>query len=242
LSNPLRKDISETSIDVPVLSEMFGSISRGRVILAMFDPDSQYNPFFVNISAEHLRSGGDLLYLASSRPTNEVRQQFSGLGLDIAEYEARDKAVLYDAYSAQMGIKSSEKYQTRESNLNERSITISESAPQWPAGTLVIGESFSEMALHQENVFGKFWRKVVGRWKSQGAIMIAGLAMDLHPPEFYQEMKLVSDGVLEMRLMERDGEIINTIRARSMRGQNSDTRWRQILFDSKMKASLRLLE
>jgi ribose 1,5-bisphosphokinase PhnN len=98
------------------------------------------------------------------------------------------------------------------------------------------------MALHQENVFGKFWRKVVGRWRNQGAIMIAGLARDLHPPEFYQEMKLVSDGVLEMRLMERGGEIVNAIRARSMRGQNSDTRRRQIVFDSKMKASLRLLE
>jgi len=55
-------------------------------------------------------------------------------------------------------------------------------------------------------------------------------------------MKLVSDGVLEMRLTEHCGEIVNTIRARSMRGQNSDTRWRQVLFDSKMKASLRLLE
>ena len=242
MSNSPRTNTFETSVDVPFLSEMFGPISYGRVITALYDPDSQFNPLFVNISAEYLRSGGDLLYLASSRPPNEIRGQFTELGLDIAEYEARDNAVLFDSYSAQMGIKSSEKYQTRESNLNERSITISESAPQWPAGTLVIGESFSDMALHQENVFGKFWRKVVGRWRNQGAIMIAGLAMDLHPPEFYQEMKLISDGVLEMRLMERGGEIINTIRARSMRGQNSDTRWRQILFDSKMKASLRPLE
>ena len=153
---------------MPVLSEMFGPIPRGRVIAVLYEADSQFNPLFVNISAEYLRSGGDLLYLASSRPPNEIRMQFSGLGLDIADYEARDNAVLVDSYSAQMGIKSSEKYQTRESNLNERSITISESAPQWPAGTLVIGESFSDIALHQENVFGKFWRKAVGRWKNQG--------------------------------------------------------------------------
>lgn len=83
------------SVDVSVLSEMFGRISRGRVILAMYDPDSQYTPLFVNISAEHLRSGGDLLYLVSSRPPNEISQQFSELGLDIAEYEARDNDVLF---------------------------------------------------------------------------------------------------------------------------------------------------
>ncbi len=242
LSNPPRKNITETNVSMPLLAEMFGPISRGRVIVALVDPDSQFNPLFVNISAEHLRSGGDLLYLASSRPPNEIRQQFSELGLDIAEYEARDNAVLFDAYSTEMGIKSSEKYQTRSSNLNELSITISESALQWPAGTLVIVESYSNMALNQEKVFAKFLKRVVGRWRNQGAIMIVGLATDLHSPEFYQQMKLVSDGVLEIRLTEHGGEIINTIRAKSMKGQNSDTRWRQILFDSKMKASLRLLE
>jgi KaiC/GvpD/RAD55 family RecA-like ATPase len=235
-------NVGGNSIVVPVISEMIGRIPHGRVILAMYDPESQYNPLFVNISAEHLRSGGDLLYLVSSKPPGEIRQQFSELGLNISEYEARDNAVLVDGYSAQMGIKSSEKYQTRAANLNELSITISESAPQWPAGTLVIGESFSTIAVRQENVFGKFWRKVVGRWRNQGTIMIAGLAMGLHPPEFYQEMKLVSDGVLEMRLTEHGGEMVNTIRATSMKGQNSDTRWRQILFDNRMKASLRLIE
>ena len=240
--HPQLGNVEVSSIAVPVISEMFGRIPHGRVILALYDPDSQYNPLFVNISAEHLRSGGDLLYLASSKPPSEIRQQFSELGLNISEYEARDNAVLVDGYSAQMGIKSSEKYQSRATNLNELSITISESAPQWPAGTLIIGESFSTIAFRQENVFGKFWRKVVGRWRNQGTIMIAGLAMGLHPPEFYQEMKLVADGVLEMRLTEHSGEMINTIRATSMKGQNSDTKWRQVLFDDKMKASLRLIE
>ena len=72
--------------------------------------------------------------------------------------------------------------------------------------------------------------------------MIVSVAVDLHPPEFYQQMKLLSDGVFEVRLVEQGGEMINTIRVRSMKGQASDTRRRQILFDSKMKASLQLLE
>ena len=61
--------------------------------------------------------------------------------------------------------------------------------------------------------------------------MIVGLAVDLHPSQFYQEMKLVSVGAFEVKLREHGGKIINTIRGRSMKGQNSDTRWRQILFD-----------
>jgi hypothetical protein len=42
--------------------------------------------------------------------------------------------------------------------------------------------------------------------------------------------------------MDHGGEIINTVRARSMKGQMSDTVRRETLFDSKMKASLEPLK
>jgi len=231
-----------TELRLPILVDSFGGIPYGRVILAIYDPDSQYGSLMVNVAAEHLRSGGDLLYLVSSRPVSEIRRQFNALEVDVEKYEAKDSAVLFDVYSSQMGVKSPERYQSSALNLNEVSIAISKSAPQWPAGTLVIGESFSQLALNQENVFTKFSRRMVGIWRNQGTVMIAGLATDVHPPEFYQEMKLVSDGAFEVRLTERSGEMINTFRARSMKGQNTDTRWRQIFFDSRMKASLRPLD
>jgi len=196
----------------------------------------------INIAAQHLKTGGDLLYLNSAAPTVEVRQQFNDLGVNIAEYEAKDSAVLFDVYSGLVGVKSSEKYQYTASNLNERSIVIGQSAPQWPPGTLVFVESFSSLTVDQDKVFAKFARKVAGVWRAQGAITVFGLAVDIHTPQFYQEMKLASDGVLELKMQELRGEVINTIRARSMKGQSSDTRWRQVLFDNRMKASLRMLE
>ncbi|HYB67423.1 MAG TPA: hypothetical protein VEC43_03775 [Candidatus Acidoferrales bacterium] len=229
-------------LDLPILSEVFGRIPYGRVILGLYDPDSQYSSLMISIAAEHLKTGGDLLYLASSGPAVEIRQQFNDLGVNIAEYEARDNAVLFDVYSGLMGVKSSEKYQNTASNLNERSIVIGQSALEWPPGTLVFVESFSSLAVDQDKVFAKFSRKVAGIWKAQGAVMIVGLPVDIHTPQFYQEMKLLCDGVFEVSLKEYRGEVINAIRARSMKRQSSDTRWRQVLFDSKMKASLRLLE
>jgi len=230
------------ALNLPIFRETFGSIPYGRVILATFDPDSQYGLLMTNIAAAHVKAGGDLLYIISLRPVSEIRQQFDDLGVNIAEYEAKDNAVLFDAYSAPMGVKTSEKYHTISSNLNELSITITQSATQWSAGTLVIVESYSNMAFNQENIFTKFWRRVAGVWRNRGSVMIVGLGSDLHPPQFYQDMKLVSDGAFEVKLKEDHGEIINTIRARSMKGQGSDTRLRQVLFDNKMKASLRLLE
>ena len=147
--------------------------------------------------------------MASSRPTVEIRQQFNDLGVNVAEYEAKDNEVLFDDYSTQMGVKSPEKYHSTTTNLNERPIVIGQSAPQWPPGTLVIIESFSSMAVNEENVFAKFSRKVTGVWRARGTVMIIGLAVDIHTLQFYQEMKLLCDGVFEVRLVEHHAEMIN---------------------------------
>ena len=67
------ESVEVRKLDLPILSEIFGRIPYGRVILAMYDPDSQYSSLMINIAAEHLKTGGDLLYLPSSRPTVEIR-------------------------------------------------------------------------------------------------------------------------------------------------------------------------
>jgi hypothetical protein len=51
--------------------------------------------------------------------------------------------------------------------------------------------------------------------------MIAGFAAGLHPESFHHEMKLLSDGVVEVKLREHEDEIANTIRARSFKGRNA---------------------
>jgi len=229
------------SAKVPILSELLGEVPFGRAILVLYDPDSQSTALFVNVSAEYLRAGGDVNYFASSEPIAELRHRFERLGLNIGEYEAKDSAVLFDAYSAQVGAKTDERYQSESANLNELSIAMGQSAPQWPAGSLIVWESLSQLAFNQENVFAKFSRKAIGIWRSQGTIMLAGFATDLHPPSFYQELKTISDAVVEIKLAEYDGEIINTIRVRSFKGQNPDTRLRRIVFDDKMKTTLKLL-
>ncbi|MGA3110378.1 MAG: ATPase domain-containing protein, partial [Candidatus Bathyarchaeia archaeon] len=167
------------SAKIPILSELLGEVPFGRSILILYDPDSQSTALFVNVSAEYLRAGGDVLYFATSEPVAELRQRFDRLGLSIRDYEAKDSVVLFDSYSAKAGAKTTERYQAESANLNELSIAMGQSAPQWPAGSLVVWESLSQIAFNQENVFAKFSRKAVGIWRSQGTIMFAGFAADL---------------------------------------------------------------
>lgn len=211
------------------------------MVAVFHDGDSQWDMLLANVCAEHLKAGGNLIYETHCRPPNEVRQNFQRLAVNLAEYEAKDMAVLYDGYHAQIGKKSSEKYHAETTNLNELSIASSQSAPLWPAGTLGTADNYSVLALSQENVFSRFYRKIVGQWKSQGVIMIQGFVTGVHPPDFYEQLKMISDGVIEVRLVEYQGKMIDVIRTRSFRGQQADTQMRRICFDSRMKASLEIM-
>jgi archaellum biogenesis ATPase FlaH len=223
---------------LPILSELLGDVPLGSVLSILFDPDAQETALLVNTCAGYLSNGGDVLYFSDSQPVPELRRRFEKLGLNIAEYEAEDSAVLFDSYSAQMGTKSTEKYHAQAMNLNELSIAMAEAAPQWPPGSLIVYESLSHAAFGQESVYSKFSRKAIGIWQPRGTITLAGFTVGLHPPGFYQDAKLISNGVVELKLEEYQGEIVNTIRARSFKGQNVDTRVRRIVFDNNMKASL----
>jgi KaiC/GvpD/RAD55 family RecA-like ATPase len=73
------------SAKISILSELMGEVPFGRAILVLYDPDSQSTALFVNISAEYLRAGGDVLHFATSEPVAELRQQFERLGLNIRD-------------------------------------------------------------------------------------------------------------------------------------------------------------
>jgi len=233
--------VESPRVKLPVLSEMLGEIPTGSLVAVFHDGDSQWDMLLANICAEHLKAGGNLIYETYCRPPNEVRQNFQRLAVNLAEYEAKDMAVLYDGYHVQIGKKSSEKYQAETTNLNELSIASSQSAPLWPAGTLDTSANYSVLALNQENVFSRFYRKMVADWKSQEHIMIHGFVTGVHSPDFYEQLKMVSDGVVEVRLVEYQGKMIDAIRTRSFRGQRADTQMRHISFDSRMKASLQIM-
>jgi hypothetical protein len=76
-------------------------------------------------------------------------------------------------------------------------------------------------------------------WKAYGAILIRGITSGVHPSNLYEELKRINDGVVEIKLAEDQGEIVNTVRARSMKGENVDTRTRRIVFDDRMKVSFK---
>jgi KaiC/GvpD/RAD55 family RecA-like ATPase len=57
-----------------------------------------------------LRTGGNVSYVALSRPPDDIRSQIRQLGLNVEELERTDRLWITDAYNASLGQKSKERF------------------------------------------------------------------------------------------------------------------------------------
>jgi len=61
---------------------------------------------------------------------------------------------------------------------------------------------------------------------------------DIHSESFYKRLESDGDGLIDLRVMERDEEAKNSLRVRSLKGQPHDARWRDIQIKRNGEATL----
>ncbi len=70
-------------------------------------------------------------------------------------------------------------------------------------------------------------------------IDLAGVLRGVHTESFYKQLEGAVDGVIDLRVMERDEEAKNFLRIRSLKGQPHDARWHEIQIKPNSEAVLR---
>jgi KaiC/GvpD/RAD55 family RecA-like ATPase len=108
------------------------------------------------------------------------------------------------------------------------------------AGVLAFTDSFSPLLrFNEEKVFLEWMEtRDLQLNRNLGRIIITGMSRGIHSEPFYRSLEGMFDGVVEVRTLERDDEIKNMLRIRSLKGQPHDSRWHGISVDSKGEASL----
>ena len=69
-------------------------------------------------------------------------------------------------------------------------------------------------------------------------ITFEGFVRDIHSESFYKRLESDVDGVIDLRVMERDEEAKNVLRIRSLKGQPHDARWHEIEIKRNGEATL----
>jgi KaiC/GvpD/RAD55 family RecA-like ATPase len=178
----------------------------------------------LNMVAGMLRRGSEVLYISTSKPLPDVRDNFRKLGLDTSPFEADERLVLSDAFTFKTGHQSTEKYNFPSLNIADISLISSKSLDQWAPGTVRLFENVSEVVeVSDEKSFLKFYRTWISRFVSKGRIVIDGFVRGVHSDALYTSVMTSADGVFELRTEEIDSRLENTLRVRAFKGVPVDT-------------------
>ena len=248
---------SPGSVNVPLLAPLIpDGIKPGTMLLVEFDPESQWLAVASTVAARFCETGHNVGYLAMSRTPARVRQNLMELGLDVPHAEKAGVLAIEDWYSASLtggridhSGRGTRLFELTETGLRVLSLKVadlsvewyksSKEGPQplydivdfWPPGALIIVESFSTLLrFNEERAFVEWMESRVNpAERERKSINIQGFVRGIHSDRLYKHMEDASDGVIDVKVVERDEGTKNLLRVRGLKGQPHDTRWHEIV-------------
>jgi len=245
---------SESRFTVPLLDKLIpDGIEAGTVFNVEYDPDSQWLAVATTIGARYLQAGGRVGFVSVMRPPEAVKKNLAKLGIDVAAAIAERRLNVDDWYTATLTggrIAEQEKAALIEpieggnrlrsikvADLSVEWLRLSKQGPlpfdvieTWPPGGLTIFDSVTEVTrFNEENSYLEYaiTRGFTNERKAK-RIRIGGAARGVQEESFYKRLEGASDGIIDLRVMERDDEAKNFLRVRTLRGQPHDARWHEI--------------
>jgi len=241
---------------VPLLAQLIpDGIKAGTEFAVEFDPSSQWIAVATTIAAEYLQAGGRVAYVTTTRSPEAAKEALSNLGVNVPAAIKEGRLTVDDWYTATLTGgridtepgKASLVEPLEGGGLRLRSLKVADLsvewlkaskdgwqsqdvAETWAPGALGIFESNTEvLRFNEENPFVEFYlSRVLPNERRAKRIGFGGLATGIHSQTLYKRLENAVDGIVEVTVMERDGEAQDFLRVKSLKGQPRDARWHKI--------------
>jgi len=229
-------------------------IEQGTLLGVEFDPESHWFAVAITIAAGYVRKGFQVGYDSQARPRETVIKDFENLGVNVSEYMKSGSLWVDDWYSATLGGGRIESSNDRSGPLFEpidggvrlRSLKVADLSVEWlkqtkgeidyrddertPPGSLIVAESISpSLRFNDEKTYLEWVEtRVSVTSRRSGWISLVGILRGVHSDYFYRRAENILDGVIEVRVLERDDQAKNFLRIRGLRGKRYDGHWHEI--------------
>lgn len=221
----------------------------GTTIVVEYDPASQWYAVATTIAAHYLHAGSRALYVAMARPRETIVKALTRLGIDVAANENSGLLRIDDWYSASLSPEQSADQAV--SAVDDRYLRITtvkvadlslhsskelrgqSTLSKWGSeqiGALTVGESFSMLLrFNEEKTFLEWFEsRDLPLQRKVGRISLMGFARGVHSDSFYGRIESATEGLIDVRVIEREDEAGSFLRVRNLKDQPHDARWHKI--------------
>jgi len=219
------------SLQLPIISELLeGPVPRGKVLVGLYEPSSQWLPLILTVAAELLRRGCVVGIGTLATPTSQIRQQLARSVQNLQELEAAKRFALIDWYTWMTGTKSTERRSV--DSLGLAQFNVQDSKYQKDDSSLydfMASDNLSTfLKYNDERTFMQWLDKTIARMREFKGIRLYGFIKSFHSDAFYANLQGTADGVIELNVHESEGRLENVIRLKSIRGMQHQTDWRPL--------------
>lgn len=173
-----------------------------------------------------LMAGWGALLLTTDQSPEDVLETAGDFGFDLRRFHAADRLRIVDCYSWRMGRLSVLRFVVpHPANLTDVSVAIKEASEGLGSLRFAL-DSLSSLALeagHRSCV--KFVQVISARIREARGTGVLTLESGVHNDGLINVLGYTLDGVLEMKLEERQGGLTRFFRIHSMRRARHSTRW-----------------
>ena len=254
---------------IPFLTGLIpGGLRPGTIILIEFDPDSQWFSVAVTVAVRCIKENRHVAFLTFTAPPSEVARAMSELDLDVPAAEKAGLLAIEDWYSASLSggkleTDTSQRaiFERIEGRMRVHSLKVADLSVEWlktsrtgptsahdivdfwPPGSLAISESCSPiLRFSDEKSFIEFFESRIRpeEHKRGNLITLQGIMRGIHSDWLYKRMESASDGIIDLRVLELEGEVKNFLRVRAIRGQPHNSKWHLVDVTGRGEAKLEL--
>ncbi len=227
------------TFSLPICEKLVpGGLDYGRNLLVEFEARSLWYETSLTLASQALRDRLRTGYHTFQHIPTEVREDLTGLGVDVRKLEEEGLLGIVDSYTVQTGIlpATSQNIAERSLKLSDWSIAFSKAMKGEPGlvasgklGFHIDDNTGILLQYNGEKEFVDVWRtRTIPLARYGGVCFLHSVVKGVASDAFYKQFESLHDGIIEFKSEERSGENMQYIRVSAMRGKRYDSRWRKL--------------
>ncbi len=235
--------VSEESLRPPILEALIpDGVPFGTVFVVEFDPDAHWYATALTMVAGVLNQGHQANVNAFVHSASDIRTKLSKIGVDVKLVEGQGRLRIADYYTSTTGTRSSEKEIIDSMNVAEWSVDQLKVLQSGGEAVYGFGVTDNSSVLSRYNDEKSIIRYLAERnfpvARKLRFVTLFAFMRGVHSESFYKNIEGITDGVIDLKLDEKNGEMHSFLRVRSIKYLKCDTRWHRLALKENLAVTL----